>query len=132
MTITLDRLGQSLSAQHMQLAEQCRSLPDGVTFWRSEQFTLDDVAATVFVNMSRTHLKHNIPEGAVICSFPRMVNHTAEVTIVPSNDKIKEVVANHFKNDTIPLCGMFCDAGKPVFDSVVIDNEVVIDRGKVI
>jgi hypothetical protein len=88
---------------------------------KRQEYIIDGLAVNVIVNMER--IIHSIPADVQFCGG-KMNEDKVNVKVSPSNEKVEEVVAAHFKSQVVEL--MFMPTAIPVFDEVVINGRKVI------
>ena len=120
MSITLDKLSSFLDWQFSRLpVKDCIYSIHAYTY----SLEIDEDKVEVNVAMKRILTKH--PYNAKNLNWSAFKDTVeVKVTIAPSNRKIWEVVAEHFKNELMPGPPPQWDRVR-IFDSIVINDEQI-------
>jgi hypothetical protein len=119
MSLSLEKLPSALTRMYNDL---CKGMNYGVKrAEKNQEYIIDGFAAHVIVNMVR--VVHSIPEGAEFCGG-KLSEDMVKVTISPSDKKIEQAVASHFKSQIFPA--LFMAPEMPMFDEIVINDKKVV------
>jgi hypothetical protein len=117
MSLSLENLPSALIKMHNDL---CHEMKDSTREEKHQEYVIDGLAVSVIVNMVR--VVHSLPEGAQFCGG-KLSEDTVNVTVKPSNEKVEQAVASHFKGQVFPA--VFMAPEKPKFDKVVINDKKI-------
>lgn len=118
MSLSLENLPSALTQMHHDL---CYGMKGVTREEKRQEYVIDGLAVNVIVNMVR--VVRSLPEGVQFCGG-KLSEDKVNVTVNPSNEKVEQAVAAHFKGQVFPA--MFMAPEMPMFNEVVINDKKVI------
>lgn len=118
MIMPLENLYSALIQQYEELCDKTNEcFHENPAIFK--QYEIQRLAVNILVNMKKN--RHKIPRGAFFCG-EKLSWNSADVTIQPQNEIVKEIVASYFKEQT-HLDGV--GAAKPIFNEISLNGECI-------